>query len=354
MAVMIPEPDGEPESACDIQAISETMRKEVLQLQPAKDLATVLQRISLTLDEEPAPRDTMEAILRGLTELHVNVELAIGSPNDLPEPSKAGVVGEATLRARFGMTHLTEMMSLNISEQLAQSLSEVDQMQSAAQEVCVTLKELHGALTTYSAGISSAVKNLEVLQQRVEALADSSRSSGGPLDAATGPWKKALGLTAFAFEDLLRKLSGTQANLVPLAAQVSGRINKIQDFVFCADEDIRAAFQVPTPACFCQSLTIGKDPPMMRTMLDQVSALTSMNLDKVTEVLAVVIEDLSALRLERARNAVNKFAACAGGQLNMLDVLLVRAHLAERPIRRDEPPEGQDGEIVEEGGFEPL
>jgi len=323
--------DGELDLASDIRAISETMRSEALQLQAAKELVNHLEGINSTLQAKPAPSDVMEAALKSLTILHENVERAIGSPGELPEPIKAGYPGEATLRARFGVKQLTDLYSTAVAEQLANCLSEVERARSAAEKVCESLKELHVGVTTYSAGISSAVKNMEAIQQKVQALADRTRSSSDSLDAATGPWKKALGLTAFAFEDLLKKLIGTQANLATLAEKVRGRISKIQEFVDGAQEDVRAAFQVPAPACFCQSLTIGKDPRMMRTMLEQLEAISKMPLDKVTDVLGMVTQEMNMLRLERARVAVNNFAACAGGQLNALDVLLARARSAEPP-----------------------
>merc|ERR1719253_971269 len=109
---------------------------------------------------------------------------------------------------------------------------------------------------------------------------------------------------------------------------------KIQEIMECAHENVQAAFQVPSPACWCQSLTIGKDPSMKIKMLDQLQALRKLPMDKVTETLQLAVEDISSLRLERARAAVNNFAACAGGQLNALDVVLVRARVAERSVQQ--------------------
>lgn len=345
-ATAFTEPYGEPDISHDIRVIAETMRAGVLKLDAAKELASILEGISFSLEVQPTPTSIMEAALSGLTELESMVALAVGAPHDLPEPYKLDVIGEATMRARFGMKHLTNLYSDVVAEQLEQCLENIGQLRGAAQQVCSSLQELHEALTT-SAGISNAVKNLEVLQQRVEALAVRARGSDGRLAAATAPWKKALGLTAFAFEDLLRKLSGTQANVVPLSEEVTRRIRLIEEIVSCASDDIRAAFQVPQPACFCQAMTIGQDPSTMRSMLTQLGALRKLEFDKVTEVLTSVAEAMRALSLEHASNAVKNFAACAGGQLNTLDAVLLRHRLAERLVRRDERENNDIGDQAE-------
>lgn len=85
---------------------------------------------------------------------------------------------------------------------------------------------------------------------------------------------------------------------------------------------------------------------MKALLLAKLDALKNIDGGAVISTLGLVAQGMRVLRLEHARNAVKNFAACAGGQLNTLDAVLVRARLADQTVQQDDP----EAKIVAEKG----
>merc|ERR1712150_92483 len=122
--------------------------------------------------------------------------------------------------------------------------------------------------------------------------------------------------------EFLDGLHGLKEPLKEAADKIKHGCAEIEEFVMNAPDSIKAAFDLPQPLCFLQSMVVPQAPPVMMQLLEIVDKMSKLDMDAMHALMEKIHDVMSTLEPESVSNKVQTFRASTFSHMDKLDELV--------------------------------
>eukprot|EP00933_Yihiella_yeosuensis_P033799 TRINITY_DN27432_c0_g1_i1.p1 TRINITY_DN27432_c0_g1~~TRINITY_DN27432_c0_g1_i1.p1 ORF type:complete len:338 (-),score=110.60 TRINITY_DN27432_c0_g1_i1:219-1169(-) len=302
-------------SGAAIKKIADEMQEKFdeLGMQKVDEFGDKLAELMEQASKGPGPVvDALEEAFKGLT-------------SKLEEISK----DPAAAAPSGGMAQCADWYGQSVAGKLTVFSEDAKAMAEAATKLGSDLKGpleqvatvLKGAVTQFE----NSLTRLSKMPKEMQKLS-SVDSSDDIAKIDTEPMKKATDTSAIEGE-LLKVLSLKDAlgGAVDAAKNVMA---KLMEFLESAADQIRAAFDVPTPLCFLTQALMSEAPAAMTSLMEMVDKLKLIDLSVMLQMLEKLQDTIMNLDVAAVKTPVEQFGEFAKEKVDALDGVVTGAKAA--------------------------
>lgn len=267
---------------------------------------------------EDGPDKALDNVQDMFKKMTGSIEEAIKDPSQLMPSSAGPLIACGSYYANAVVTKLM-LFKDEITEM-------VDKMMSLAGNLKDPLLELAAGVKDAIASLEQALKALADLPQKIaEELTALDPSNIASLD--TSSW-----MAALEVGDITKPIDiimGSKAILKTAIDTMAAGAGDLQEFLTKAPLAVKAAFDLPTPLCFLNSMVMEAMPGAMKELLDLVEKLAKFSLEPIMKVFGGAIETLDNVDSEAITTPVKKFAGEAKELVEKMSSAVSAAKMAK-------------------------
>jgi ElaB/YqjD/DUF883 family membrane-anchored ribosome-binding protein len=262
-----------------------------------------------------APKEILDQIQSKFKEFTDKLEEFMKDPSKLAPPPLQAIA------AWYGGAVAGKLKAM--SDESSSQLEAVAKMASSIME---PMKKLGEVLTKAMEELEGSLKKLSKLPAEVGKLASTVSSPDDIAKIDVEPMKKALDVSGI--DSPLKSIEGLKGMLGDVVAMAKSAIEKVVEFIQSCPGMIKGAFEVPFPFCCMTSVIMDQAPDAMKQLLDGVSAVEKIDLNKLLDIMSATSDTVCNLDIAAVKQPVEKFAASSGDAVGKLEKTVSGAKMA--------------------------
>jgi len=296
--------------------VAEELKKIIGEIREKFDEAgmQVVDALVDTLDEiKSREGDTPEKVLAEMHELFTSFKQKLAEIE--ADPSCLEPKGIAACTSYYEGRVLDKLKEINNeSHDLTESLKGlVSQVEDPMKQFAKTLQQAIEQM-------EETIKKIVKLPKELDSLSRTVNGSKHMAGVEKGSLRKTLDATGSC--PLLDRLRGLKEPLKEAEAKIKHGCQALEEFIMKAPDSIRAAFNLPQPLCFLQSLVIPQAPQAMTELLQIVDKMSKLDMEAMRIFMEKINSMIDKLEPETVSRPIQKFRVSAASHVDKLETLV--------------------------------